>query len=95
MRESHDDSSVIEHPQVQAYLRHVAAVAAAVETDAQSERILVVENRLRKIEKQLDTLGSSWWKRILFRVNGWPPWWITNQPRTWRPWHWLTDHLSK
>jgi hypothetical protein len=42
--------------------------------------------RVRLIEKRFDTGDSSRWKRVLFRVDGWGPWWqLRAQPR-WRPW---------
>lgn len=28
--------------------------------------------RVRHLEKCLDTLQTVWWKRVWFRVNGWP-----------------------
>jgi hypothetical protein len=42
--------------------------------------------RVRHVEKQLDTLGTPWWKRLWFRIDGWPPWWIVG-PRRRRFWH--------
>lgn len=68
---------------------------AEVHVAALQSRIVELANRLRDVEKQLDTLGSPWWKRIWFRMNGWPAWWITDQPRRWRPWQWLTDRWSR
>lgn len=43
--------------------------------------------RIRQLEKQLDTHGSPLWKRIWFRVNGWPPWWIVAKRPAQRFWH--------
>jgi hypothetical protein len=48
--------------------------------------------RVRHLEKMLDTLGTPLWKRILFRLDGWPPWYIvseSSQPasRPWRKWY--------
>lgn len=57
---------------------HVASLQA---------RVVELERRLRHAEKQLDTLGTPLWKRVLFRIDGWSPWWVTDRPRAWRPWH--------
>lgn len=46
-----------------------------------------LERRVRHVEKQLDTLGSPWWKRLWFRLDGWPAWWVVAAGRAWRPWH--------
>ena len=48
--------------------------------------IITLRNRLRHVEKQLDTLGTPWWKRVLFRIDGWPPWYIVADKPAWRPW---------
>jgi hypothetical protein len=60
---------------------------AEVHIDALQARCGELERRLRHAEKQLDTLGSPWWKRLAFRLNGWPPWWIVADRPAWRPWH--------
>lgn len=53
-------------------------------------RLMELETRVRQVEKQLDTLGTPLWKRLLFRIDGWPPWWDVAHVRAWRPWHcWL------
>ena len=46
-----------------------------------------LENRVRLLEKQLDTAGTPLFKRIWFRVDGWPAWWKVAKKRAWRPWH--------
>jgi hypothetical protein len=43
--------------------------------------------RVRHIEDQLDTLGSPLWKRVLFRADGYEPWYVVDPRRRWRPWH--------
>lgn len=44
--------------------------------------------RVRDLEKRLDTLQSPWWKRLWFRIDGWPGIRDLNAPRrAWRPWH--------
>lgn len=45
-----------------------------------------IETRLRRIEEQLDTLGSPLWKRVLFRLDGWPRWSVIAARPAWRPW---------
>ena len=45
--------------------------------------------RVRHLEKQIDTHGSPWWKRVWFRLNGWPPWYLVAEkpaPRFWHRW---------
>ncbi len=45
-------------------------------------------DRIRYLEKCLDTLQSPWWKRVWFRIDGWPGQRDLNAPRrAWRPWH--------
>lgn len=42
--------------------------------------------RLRQIEKMIDTRASPLWKRLMFRLDGWPPWYIVAAGPAWRPW---------
>jgi hypothetical protein len=42
--------------------------------------------RVRYLEKLIDTKNSSWWKRLWWRVDGWPPWYRVG-PRARRWWH--------
>lgn len=42
--------------------------------------------RVRLLEKMIDTKDSPWWKRLAFRLDGWPPWYRVG-PRSKRPWH--------
>jgi len=54
--------------------------------------ILILHNRVRAIEKKLDTKESALWKRILFRIDGWPPWYVLAKKPAWRPWRkWWTS----
>ena len=32
--------------------------------------------RVRELEEMIDTRSTPFWKRILFRIDGWPPWYI-------------------
>lgn len=50
-------------------------------------QINALADRIRTLEKQIDTHGSPWWKRILFRIDGWPAWWVVAARPAWRPWH--------
>jgi hypothetical protein len=43
-------------------------------------------HRIRAMEKCFDTADSPWWKRLLFRVDGWGPWSRLRQMPHWRPW---------
>lgn len=43
---------------------------------------------VRDHEERFDTLQSPLWKRILYRLNGWPGQVDLNAERpSWRPWH--------
>lgn len=47
-----------------------------------------LQQRVRDLEKRLDTLQTPLWKRIWFRIDGWPGQRNLNAPkRAWRPWH--------
>lgn len=41
--------------------------------------------RVRTLEKMLDTKDAPWWKRVLWRLDGFPPWYRVGS-RSWRPW---------
>ena len=49
-------------------------------------RVKELERRVRHLEKMLDTLGTPWYKRLWFRIDGWPPWYVVAQRPAWRPW---------
>ncbi len=64
--------------------------AASVEAELSSLKINVaqLQHRTRDLEKRFDTLQTRWWKRLLFRIDGWPGQNDLNaQGRAWRPWH--------
>ncbi len=42
--------------------------------------------RVRAIEKMIDTRATPLWRRILFRLDGWPPWYIVAERPARRPW---------
>ena len=52
-----------------------------------------LEQRVRDMEDRLDTLQTSVWKRLLFRVDGWPGQRNLNADHpSWRPWRrWWTS----
>jgi hypothetical protein len=54
---------------------------------ANQNRVAALEQRIRHLEKQVDTLGSPFWKRIWFRIDGFAPWYVVERRRTPRPWH--------
>lgn len=60
--------------------------AAAPVIVCHEENIKALQRDVRHIQKQLDTLGTPWWKRLLFRLDGWPAWWIVAPAPAWRPW---------
>lgn len=60
---------------------------AEVHIMALQSRVKTLEEQLRFAQKQLDTLGSPWWKRLWYRIDGWPPWYEVAKKRNWRPWH--------
>jgi len=64
--------------------RHIASLAA---------RIDQVERELRDVTQRLDTLQTSAWRRIVFRIDGWPGRRNLNADRpSWRPWRrWWTS----
>lgn len=49
-------------------------------------RVMAVETRARTLEKHEDTRGSPWYKRLLFRLDGWPRAGVIASKPAWRPW---------
>jgi hypothetical protein len=54
--------------------------------DILQDRLTDLARRVRYLEKLIDTKDSPWWKRLAFRLDGWPAWYRVG-PRSWRPWH--------
>lgn len=50
------------------------------------EWIVDLQRRVRYLEKVLDTRNTPLWKRILFRIDGWPTWTVVAAKPAWRPW---------
>jgi hypothetical protein len=47
-----------------------------------------LQHRVRDLEKRFDTLQTPLWKRLWFRIDGWPGMKNLNATkRSWRPWH--------
>lgn len=42
--------------------------------------------RVRALEKMLDTRATPLWRRVVFRLDGWPPWPVVADKPQWRPW---------
>lgn len=58
------------------------------EIDSLTVNVTQLQQRVTDLEKRLDTLQTRWWKRLWFRVDGWPGQIDLNAPRrAWRPWH--------
>lgn len=52
------------------------------------ERLDRLEALMMDHEQRFDTLQTPWWKRLWFRLDGWPGQNDLNAPaRSWRPWH--------
>jgi hypothetical protein len=69
--------------------------ASSVEAEIASLKINVnqLAQRVRTLEKLIDTLDSPWWKRLQWRViDGYPPWYRVGTPRSFRDrlrrWEW-------
>lgn len=56
-------------------------------------KVELLEHRLSDIDQRLDTLQTSLWKRVWFRIDGWPGQCDLNAERpAWRPWRrWWTS----
>lgn len=62
-------------------LDSLEAVAASLQVNDEQ-----LAARVRYLEKLIDTRDTRWWKRLWFRIDGWPPWYRVG-PRKPRPWH--------
>lgn len=51
-------------------------------------RLDALEGRMSDTDQRFDTLQTPLWKRIIFRIDGWPGQRNLNaDKRSWRPWH--------
>ena len=56
--------------------------------DSQDARIHELERLVSDHEQRFDTLQTPLWKRVLFRLDGWPGQRDLNADApSWRPWH--------
>jgi hypothetical protein len=55
--------------------------------EARAAAISALAARVRTLEKMLDTKATPLWKRVWFRIDGWPAWYHVAARRAWRPWH--------
>jgi hypothetical protein len=55
--------------------------------EARAAAISALAARVRTLEKMLDTKATPLWKRVWFRIDGWPAWYHVAARREWRPWH--------
>jgi len=62
-----------------------ASVRAELDSLIFNDRQLA--QRVRLLEKMIDTANTPLWKRILFRIDGWPRWTVVADCQAWRPWH--------
>lgn len=44
------------------------------------------QREIRILQKQVETLWTPLWKRVWFRINGWPWYEVVERPKP-RPWH--------
>jgi hypothetical protein len=55
--------------------------------DSQDARIKELERKVSDMDQRFDTLQTPLWKRIWFRVDGWPGQRNLNaESPAWRPW---------
>ena len=51
-------------------------------------RVEELERLVSDHSQRFDTLQTRWWKRVWFRIDGWPGQNDLNaKRRAWRPWH--------
>ena len=51
-------------------------------------RLDELERRASDVDQRFDTLQTPLWKRVWFRIDGWPGQRDLNaSSRAWRPWH--------
>jgi hypothetical protein len=58
------------------------------ETAINSLRLNVdqLAGRIRHLEKMLDTRATPFYRRVVFRLDGWPSWPYVALRPAWRPW---------
>ena len=53
---------------------------------SQQARLDALEKLVSDHAQRFDTLQTPWWKRLWFRIDGWP-WYDLNGAQQRRPWH--------
>lgn len=52
------------------------------ECESLKVNVRLLANRVRLLEKMIDTRDSAWWKRLKWRLwDGYPPWYRVGPPR--------------
>ena len=59
---------------------------AEVVIQSQQVSLDALEKLVRDHAQRFDTLQTPWWKRLWYKVNGWP-WYDLNGIQRRRPWH--------
>ena len=59
---------------------------AELVAQAHETRIDQLEKFVRDHDQRFDTLQTPFWKRVWFKINGWP-WYDLNGEQRHRPWH--------
>lgn len=59
---------------------------AEVHINSHDMRLDALEKLIRDHAQRFDTLQTPWWKRVWFKINGWP-WYDLNGVQKKRPWH--------
>lgn len=63
-----------------------------VREDALDARLTHIERVVIDMQQKFETLETPLWKRVLFRLDGWPGQTDLNAAgRAWRPWHRQVD----
>lgn len=58
------------------------------EIESLKVNVLQLQERTMDHEQRFDTLQTRWWRRLWFRIDGWPGIVDLNADRrAWRPWH--------
>lgn len=62
------------------------------EVDSLWVNIRQLQNKVRTLEKMMDTRATPLWGRLIFRLDGWPSWSTVADKPQWRPWRkWFTS----
>jgi hypothetical protein len=64
-----------------------ASEEGRLQDDSQDARLKELERKVSDMDQRFDTLQTRLWKRLLFRLDGWPGQNDLNADRpSWRPW---------